>query len=98
MIRPAGYAALTILFAALWPALLIPDYPIIGWTLLILNLPLLILIWRTCSTPSCSYWMGLKIISGSMMSGCACRRHCPTSKCSPHRGTHLLSEYHRANT
>lgn len=36
-----------------------------------MSLALLIFVWVSCSTTECSYWRGLNIIAGSMMSGCA---------------------------
>ena len=71
MIGTWFYAGLLVLSAVAWPLLFAESQPHVAIVLAALNLALFIFVWRSCSTTACSYWQGLNIIAGSMMSGCA---------------------------
>ena len=65
------YAGLLVFIVAVWPLFLAETQPVPALLVAALNLGLFAFVWRSCSTPECSYWRGLNIIAGSMMSGCA---------------------------
>lgn len=71
MIGTWFYAGLLVFFAAVWPLFLAATQLVPALLVAALNLGLLALVWRSCSTAECSYWRGLNVIAGSMMSGCA---------------------------
>ena len=71
MIGSQFYAGLLILLAVGWPLLTHGSLGDLAFALGVLNLGLFVFVWRSCSTPRCSYWRGLNIIAGSLMSGCA---------------------------
>jgi hypothetical protein len=71
MIGPWFYAGLLVLLVAAWPLVLAKTHQVIAILVALLNFGLLAFVWRSCSTPTCSYWRGLNIIAGSIMSGCA---------------------------
>ena len=66
------YASLTVVAACGWP-LLLPNALAQPYTVIVflVNAMIVANAWYQCSSPECSFFTGLKVISGSMMSGCA---------------------------
>lgn len=65
------YAGLLVVAALVWPLWLVDIQPALVLILIVCNSALFTFVWRSCATQNCSYWRGLNIIAGSMMSGCA---------------------------
>lgn len=70
---PEVYAFLFTCGILAWPFLLIEEASSGRWftAALLLNTAFFAFAWLSCSTKSCSYWNGLKMVSASMMTGCA---------------------------
>lgn len=67
------YILLHALTAGGWPVLLfLGDLDrVVAVAIAVLNLALFLFVAFACSSPGCSYWKGLSVIAGTMMSGCA---------------------------
>jgi hypothetical protein len=74
MIDAGAYPILTIGIIIFWPfLLLLIDFMAIAVAipLCILNIIILIFVWKRCSSPQFSLFRGMEIISSHLLSGCA---------------------------
>jgi hypothetical protein len=83
MVTSEGYAVLFVPIVLLLPPValmmlvgpLLEEYDVLLWILLfvtfVVDVALLIFVWRYNSLPGLSFWKGLCVICSTMMSGCA---------------------------
>jgi hypothetical protein len=73
MVERTAYAYLTVLLLTLWPLILLAwSFDIVSTiVLIVLSIGLFILVWKQCSSQTCSLLRGFEVISAKLASGCA---------------------------